>query len=306
MPLRPDGTRLCNDCMLPYRDGETCQSDICRSRREVEQATRVEAARQRQLARIARARDGCTRELFDTLEHQVSGESRDRVVRAVVPYISLRAQVRPAEVLSAFEAHLDAVLNDVFGNDAPAEEPDVEDPGAAPTGTDLAEQLQAWERYLPEDPPTLDAACIACQGQCCLLGLRSHAFLDTEAISLMRYRFPEMTQAGMKALYMEHIPEESVERSCVYHGARGCTLSRTYRAEICNRWQCRSRRDLSRKLEETGAVRSMVVGLPEDHHEHPRRITGHHKVVTVDPDHGVRIHKGLALTELDPDGTDSA
>ena len=38
------------------------------------------------------------------------------------------------------------------------------------------------------------------------------------------------------AHFVARIAEVSVAHSCVYHGAKGCTLDRAERAPICNRW----------------------------------------------------------------------
>ena len=83
------------------------------------------------------------------------------------------------------------------------------------------------------------SACGTCGGQCCNQG-GDHAFLDNKKfLEIFRGR-PEATPEGIVAEYMDRIPEESFENSCIFHRIDGCSLSREQRSGICNRYLCPS------------------------------------------------------------------
>lgn len=42
------------------------------------------------------------------------------------------------------------------------------------------------------------------------------------------------------AEYMARIPEESFEYSCIFHGLKGCSLTREQRSSTCNTYLCSS------------------------------------------------------------------
>ncbi len=68
-------------------------------------------------------------------------------------------------------------------------------------------------------------ACGTCGGKCCNLG-GDHAFLHT---SLLRRVLDERLGISSEALtdaYMQRIPAETYEKSCIYHGIHGCGLKR--------------------------------------------------------------------------------
>lgn len=102
-------------------------------------------------------------------------------------------------------------------------------------------------RYLSEppaaDPPpsareTLsEGACTACRGSCCRSG-GDHAYLTEETIARQKEAHPKRTLAEIQAIYLEHLPAETVLDSCVYHSKTGCGLSRDLRSSTCNRHLC--------------------------------------------------------------------
>ena len=51
---------------------------------------------------------------------------------------------------------------------------------------------------------------------------------------------PDATPEGIVAEYMARIPEESFEKSCIFHGQNGCSLTRVQRSDTCNNYLCSS------------------------------------------------------------------
>jgi hypothetical protein len=92
-----------------------------------------------------------------------------------------------------------------------------------------------------------------------MLGSVRHAFLDAETIRLYRQRHPGATAADVRAHYLGRIPARSVEHSCVYHGERGCVLSRDERADICNRYHCNPQMHLLARFREMGTDRAVII-----------------------------------------------
>jgi len=49
---------------------------------------------------------------------------------------------------------------------------------------------------------------------------------------------PDLTPVAVVRRYLDAVAPESVVGSCLYHGRQGCTLPRTLRADLCNRFHC--------------------------------------------------------------------
>jgi hypothetical protein len=100
----------------------------------------------------------------------------------------------------------------------------------------------------PEAPPPALAAafgraCAHCRGHCCRHGAE-HAYVREDTILRYLGAHPDATVDTVLAEYMQHVGARSYRGSCVYHGARGCTLPRTLRADICNRFLCDGLKEL--------------------------------------------------------------
>lgn len=165
--------------------------------------------------------------------------------RALVP---LDAATR-----DAFRARLQATLHEAMRYDAGSSAPraDVSDPHGAPT--DAARTRHA-------------ACCAVCQGACCLAG-GTRAHLD--AATLVRVRH-DRAQAGLpsdeaalEAHYVAHLPVVHVAGSCAFHGEAGCTLPRTLRSDLCNRYLCGALAQLDRALAATGRDAAFVVATDD-------------------------------------------
>jgi len=61
--------------------------------------------------------------------------------------------------------------------------------------------------------------------------------------ALRRRRFRQHLQRTIKqalalASYLDWVPEESMQGSCIYHTDKGCALPRPLRSDICNAYFC--------------------------------------------------------------------
>ncbi|RVT85791.1 hypothetical protein DXV76_08590 [Rhodobacteraceae bacterium CCMM004] len=294
-PLYPGAPRRCRACHGPLTatDGDHCARPACQTRARVMAAQ--DGVRRRREAEeaaeaVAWARTG---DPLRTAAARAGAPDLDTVAHGFAPYMDLPVQARPMDVDMAFLHRLSDIVARSFDPDGA---PDGYRSHQEPPDPDFAN----WAAHVPDETPALDAACIACQGDCCLQGAGAKAFLTTQTIDYYRHRHPEATAEEVRAAYLGHLPEESVVGSCVYHGPLGCTLPRQMRAEVCNRWQCRWRLALAARLETVGGDRAVVVGLARDHTEHPQEGAPYMRVVSVTPD-GVQVHDDLRMGAMPPD-----
>jgi len=85
-------------------------------------------------------------------------------------------------------------------------------------------------------------ACGMCAGFCCKGG-GEHAYLDERDMARVRHARPELEARAVIRLYIERVPSEGYDGSCVFHGPRGCTLDRSLRSDVCNSYFCNALRD---------------------------------------------------------------
>jgi len=100
------------------------------------------------------------------------------------------------------------------------------------------------------------AGCTLCAGFCCKGG-GEHAYLDERDMARVRQARPELDARAVIRLYIEQVPAESYEGSCVFHGPRGCTLDRSLRSDVCNSYFCNALRDFVNTA--TNAARVVVM-----------------------------------------------
>ena len=79
--------------------------------------------------------------------------------------------------------------------------------------------------------------CTQCQGHCCRGG-GEPAYLDERTMARVRRDAPSLDAAGIIALYTQSIASPGYEGSCLFHGAQGCTLHKSLRAELCSQYYC--------------------------------------------------------------------
>jgi hypothetical protein len=80
-------------------------------------------------------------------------------------------------------------------------------------------------------------ACSLCKGWCCRNG-EDHGFLDERTIARVRRAGLAVDVSAVLRLYLERVPEVGYEESCIFHGKQGCTLDRSLRSDVCNRYFC--------------------------------------------------------------------
>jgi len=111
----------------------------------------------------------------------------------------------------------------------------IEDADADPDGP-TGDPVAADAPRSPADLLTR-GACTACRGHCCRLG-EDHAFLRPATLRRFHKAHPGMTAGQVVDAYVARVPAESVEGSCVFQGREGCTLPRSMRSDVCNRYLC--------------------------------------------------------------------
>lgn len=93
-----------------------------------------------------------------------------------------------------------------------------------------------WEGEKPPILPVLNG-CTTCRGYCCRNG-GDTAFLSAGQIAWQLLSDPTLTIESIEKYYRLQLPEESIDDSCVFHTAQGCSLPRKQRASICNDFHC--------------------------------------------------------------------
>lgn len=152
----------------------------------------------------------------------------DAYAVAVVPHLDdceLRPLADSAEVRE-FEGHLRRMIQAAFT------QPEL--PSDVPVRVDtLPPQMTDRER------PVFHAGCAACRGKCCTEGA-GHAFVSISTIRRVMRERPELDALAIEQLYLSHLPERGVVRSCSYHTNSGCALAPALRADMCNHYLCRT------------------------------------------------------------------
>ncbi len=103
------------------------------------------------------------------------------------------------------------------------------------------------------------AACALCRGFCCKGG-GEHGYLDERVMARVRQARPELEARAVIRLYVERVPAVSYAGSCVFHGAKGCTLDRSLRSDVCNSYYCGGLADVMK----SGTVEGGVVIIAKE------------------------------------------
>lgn len=80
-------------------------------------------------------------------------------------------------------------------------------------------------------------ACGLCEGWCCKGG-GDHGYLDERTMARVRNERPDLDARAVIRLYVESVPAEGFQGSCIFHGPLGCTLDRSLRSDVCNSYFC--------------------------------------------------------------------
>lgn len=133
----------------------------------------------------------------------------------------------------------------------------------APTG-DAVQQDESLDAEVPvadsdDVRALLGKVCGVCQGFCCHHGASRQAFLDDETLLHFMQQHPGVTIDEAVKSFVDRIPAEHVEDSCLYHTETGCNLPRDVRARICNTYECKGLTQAREHCAKTGAARAFVV-----------------------------------------------
>lgn len=138
----------------------------------------------------------------------------------MVPRNYARLVEVPPERVMKLRAHLDQELADLRR----VKKPERSKPSKTAEPTGFAARVA-------------QTACTLCKGSCCKNG-GDHAFLGERALARTRSAIPDMTDDKLRQKYLDRVPAESYQGSCIFHGSEGCTLDRSMRADVCNEYFC--------------------------------------------------------------------
>lgn len=283
---------LCVMCQQPLPPDRSAQADlcynpVCQTRKRVRDAGELAKKQTAQKAKYFEVSKRRTRQVIKQAAKEIGQPHLGKVAFGIAPYIDVPLTPLPPERRRAFEDHLRNVVAESFAKAELPNDPPEDDPDYA--------KRQADE--LPE-PFVINATCIACQGDCCLMGGTRHAFLEVRTIDYLRWRSPDLTEQQVIEYYLSHIPEITTAQSCVFHGEQGCTLDRSFRADICNNFQCWARQALIKEHARKPLNGAVVAGVPRDHVDSPEAGAPCLKVVSITAEDEVQVHSHLKLPAL--------
>lgn len=84
----------------------------------------------------------------------------------------------------------------------------------------------------------LGSMCALCNGKCCNEGGTRNAFVQRSTLRGVIENLDEISKENIVEIYMQHIPKESTDGSCLFHTDRGCCLSSELRENICGEFFC--------------------------------------------------------------------
>lgn len=100
--------------------------------------------------------------------------------------------------------------------------------------------------------------CTACAGGCCTKG-GDVAYLTADTMRRVRTSFPDLSSEDVLRSYLELLPSESMEGSCIYHTQRGCALPRDLRSDTCNQYACEALRALPKTMSDDAEQKPVLV-----------------------------------------------
>lgn len=113
------------------------------------------------------------------------------------------------------------------------------------------------------DDPLVAAGCAVCAGSCCLNG-GDRAYLDAHTLARFFVEHAGATPLVAVDAYLAHVGPEAYERGCIFQGARGCTLPRPLRADICRAYECAPLRTLTQSLRREPGARALVLASDDE------------------------------------------
>jgi hypothetical protein len=175
----------------------------------------------------------------------------ESLATAVVPSSNRLPVKLPRKRKTAFREHLARIVAESVRLDPDA------------TARPLPDEEAHGAPQFDTESPAVRTGCATCRGHCCHFGAGKHAFLDVDTVRRYRTSRPRLRPRAIVTAYMRRIPEMSIEDSCVFHGASGCTLAREMRASICNTFHCEGLHGIERAAAEPG-VRAILIVAASD------------------------------------------
>lgn len=132
----------------------------------------------------------------------------------------------------------------------------------------IVDEALEGARPEPEELPFLDdplvaAGCAVCAGACCLNG-GDRAYLDAHTLARFFLEHPDASPTAAIDAFLVHVGPEAYERGCIFQGARGCTLPRPMRADVCRTYECAPLRALTRRLRSAPGARALVLASDDE------------------------------------------
>lgn len=81
-------------------------------------------------------------------------------------------------------------------------------------------------------------ACTTCRGDCCKQGFMMNAFIRRTTLKRVLANVEAVTKQNLVETYVQYIPENSIQYSCIFHTDQGCNLVDELRADICGDFFC--------------------------------------------------------------------
>lgn len=163
-------------------------------------------------------------QLRSEMASQCDVEQPSRYELAVVPHTSVAIGPADPDRIRQFEEHLRGIVHKTVTT------PPLPD-------DDTLDLSNYHDESTADEEPAFHTACRLCRGLCCRLGA-THAFLSVTTMRRVFENHPELEPEEVVQTYLDHLPEQSLVNSCVFHGTQGCTLPRDWRADMCNRFLC--------------------------------------------------------------------
>jgi hypothetical protein len=254
--------RICRVPLPPHRFASgVCDDRECAA---IHAAHRLAATAQRETERLGRLREaGEARKLREAAAAGVEHPEEFAVV--VVPHIATPLRPRDPERVARVRARLESLVHWAFTHE-PHDGELPRRPGWNSAGEPDSSVYQP-DDISPEasaiESPLFSAGCRLCRGACCRTGA-DHAYLNIGLIRKFLSDHPELSEEQAVDAYLAHVPEFSLESSCIFHGERGCTLPREMRSDMCNRWLCPGLKQLRVTLENGAPPQFFLVAAKED------------------------------------------
>ncbi|MCS7471388.1 hypothetical protein NZK35_32480 [Stieleria sp. ICT_E10.1] len=213
------------------RSFQTCTSWKCRCEyrgRLRDQAKQAEAKYEQALIEFRSGLCSTRNQLADACGF----EHPERFLPVCVPSYKAEMVQMKADRREKLRAFLLALVEDCTRETDVDPHPHSETPDLA-RGTDSSDHDAASETQTM----FLRVACTCCGGHCCTDG-GDQAYFTVDTMRRYIARHPDQSPDAIVDDYLQHVPDETYEASCIYHSATGCSLPRQMRADLCNAFEC--------------------------------------------------------------------